>query len=166
MSQMLAVAIKLMADRACSERDLRRRLEKEFVELTDLDKRIDESIARLRELHLINDNRLAESIAQRYNHKGNRFIAQTLRQKGIADEVIATVLGCLDEEYSRALDEARRKGSRKTNKNTEEVKTSLVRFLSGRGFSHDAIKAVIRDLGDEGFFQATTDENASNGSTY
>lgn len=91
---MLAVAIKLMADRACSERDLRRRLEKEFVELTDLDKRIDESIARLRELHLINDNRLAESIAQRYSHKGNRFIAQTLRQKGIPDEVITTVIGC------------------------------------------------------------------------
>ena len=49
MSQMLAVAIKMLSDRTCSERDLRRRLEKEFVELPDLDKRIDESIARLRE---------------------------------------------------------------------------------------------------------------------
>ena len=154
MSQMLAVAIKMLSDRTCSERDLRRRLEKEFVELPDLDKCIDESIARLRELHLINDNRLAESLAQRYSHKGNRFIAQTLRQKGITDEVITTVLGCLDDEYSRALDEARRKGSRKTEKSSEEVKTSLVRFLSGRGFSHDSIKAVIKDLSDEGFFQA------------
>ena len=154
MSQMLAVAIKMLSDRTCSERDLRRRLEKELVELPDLDKCIDESIARLRELHLINDNRLAESLAQRYSHKGNRFIAQTLRQKGIADEVITSVLESLDEEYSRALDEARRKCSRKTEKSSEEVKTSLVRFLSGRGFSHDSIKAVIKYLGDEGFFQA------------
>lgn len=152
MSQILAVAIKLIASRTCSERDLRRRLEKEFVELPDLDRRIDESIARLRELHLINDNRLAENIAQRYSHKGNRFIAQTLRQKGIADEVITSVLGGLDDEYSRALDEARRKGSRKTEKSSEEVKSSLVRFLSGRGFSHDAIKAVMKDLSNEGFF--------------
>lgn len=74
MSQMLSVAIKQLSDRNCSERDLRRYLEKEFLELPELDKCIDESMARLRELHLINDNRLAENIAQRYSHKGNRFI--------------------------------------------------------------------------------------------
>lgn len=152
MSQMLPVAIKMLSERTCSERDLRRRLEKEFVELPDLDKCIDESIARLHELHLINDNRLAENLAQRYSHKGNRFIVQALRQKGIPDEAITTVLGDLDDEYSRALCEARRKGSRKTKKSSEEVKPSLVRFLTGRGFSHDAIKAVIKDLSDEGFF--------------
>jgi len=152
MSQMLAVAIKLIADRTGSERDLRRRLEKEFVDLPDLDQRLDECMARLRELHLINDNRLAENLAQRYSHKGNRFIAQILRQKGVDDEVIATVLDSLEDEYSRALDEARRKGRRKTEKSVEELKANLVRFLSGRGFSHDTIKAVMRDLKDEGFF--------------
>lgn len=156
MSQMLSIAIKLLSERHCSERDLRRCLEKEFIELPDLDKCIDESIARLRELHLMNDSRLAESIAQRYSHKGNRFIAQTLRQKGVSDEVIASVLDRLDDEYTRALDEARRKGSRKEGKGLEVLKTSLVRFLSGRGFSHDSIKAVIRELSDEGFFKALT----------
>ena len=152
MSQMLSVAIKQLSDRNCSERDLRRYLEKEFLELPELDKCIDESMARLRELHLINDNRLAENIAQRYSHKGNRFIAQTLRQKGVSDEVITSVLDSLEDERHRALDEARRKGSRKTGKDLEELKTRLVRFLSGRGFSHDSIKAVIRELSDEGFF--------------
>ena len=152
MSQMLSVAIKQLSDRNCSERDLRRYLEKEFLELPELDKCIDESMARLRELHLINDNRLAENIAQRYSHKGNRFIAQTLRQKGVSDEVITSVLDSLEGERHRALDEARRKGSRKTGKDLEELKTRLVRFLSGRGFSHDSIKAVIRELSDEGFF--------------
>lgn len=159
MSQMLSVAIKQLSDRNCSERDLRRYLEKEFLELPELDKCIDESMARLRELHLINDNRLAENIAQRYSHKGNRFIAQTLRQKGVSDEVITSVLDSLEDERHRALDEARRKGSRKTGKDLEELKTRLVRFLSGRGFSHDSIKAVIRELSDEGFFFQAFDEN-------
>jgi regulatory protein len=154
MSQVLAVAIKLMADRTCSEHNLRIRLEKEFAELLDLDKHIDESIARLRELHLINDSRFAENLAQRYSRKGNRFITQTLRQKGIPDETITKALESLDNEYSRALNEARRKGNHKTEKSTEEVKTSLVRFLRGRSFSHDSIKAVMRDLSDEGFFNA------------
>jgi regulatory protein len=154
MNQILSVAIKQLSDRNCSERDLRRHLEKEFMALPELDKCIDESIARLRELHLINDNRLAESIAQRYSHKGNRFIAQTLRQKGVSDEVITCALDSLNDEYSRALDEARRKGGRKTEKSVEEIKTGLVRFLSGRGFSHDSIKAVIRELRDEGFFSS------------
>lgn len=152
MNQMLSVAIKQLSDRNCSERDLRKHLEKEFVALPELDKCIDETIARLRDLHLINDNRLAERIAQRYRHKGNRFIAQALRQKGVDNEVIDNTLGSLDDEYSRALDEARRKGSRSAGKSAEDVKSSLVRFLSARGFSHDSIKAVIRDLGDEGFF--------------
>jgi regulatory protein len=150
MNQMLSVAIKQLSDRNCSERGLRRYLEKEFQELPGLDKCIDEAMVRLRQLHLINDNRLAESVAQRYSHKGNRFIAQFLRQKGVADEVIANVLGGLDDEYSRAIDEARRKVSRKTGECLEEIKTNLSRFLSGRGFSHDTIKAVMRDLGDEG----------------
>jgi regulatory protein len=62
MSQILSVAIKQLSDRNCSERDLRRHLEKEFVALQERDKRIDESIARLRELHLINDNRVCSEI--------------------------------------------------------------------------------------------------------
>ena len=110
-------------------------------------------MARLRELQVINDNRLAESVAQRYSHKGNRFIAQTLKQKGVADDVIASVLASLDDEYSRALDEARRKGNRGTWTSAEDVKTGLAHFLSGRGFSHEAIKAVMSELGDEGFFK-------------
>ena len=152
MNEMLAIAMKLLSSRNCSERDVRRHLEKEFAALPEVDTHIEESMARLRELHLINDDRLAENVAQRYSHKGHRFIAQKLKQKGVADEVIACVLGSLGDEYSRALDEARRKGSRGTWKSAEDVKTGLVRFLSGRGFSYDAIKAVMNELCDEGFF--------------
>lgn len=152
MSQMLSMAIKLLADRSCSERNLRRSLEKEFVSLPDLEPQIDACIERLRALHLLNDNRFADSIAHRYSHKGNRFIEQTLKQKGVPEESIASALENLDDEYSRALDEARKKGRRKADTSVNEAKTSMVRFLSGRGFYHDTIKALMRDLADEGFF--------------
>lgn len=157
MNNMLSIALKQLFDRNCSERDLRRHLEKEFVELPELDKCINECIARLHELHLINDNRLAESMAQRYSHKGNRFITQLLRQKGVKDEIIASVLSRLDDEYHRALNEARIKGLHETVSGLEELEISLTRFLSGRGFSHDSIKTVLRNLSDNGHHQATKD---------
>ncbi|HGU7323863.1 TPA: regulatory protein RecX [Legionella pneumophila] len=148
MTMMISTAIKLLSERNCSERDLRRRLEKECADLPELDQCIESTIVRLRELHLINDNRLAESLAQRYIHKGNRFITQALLQKGVGEEVIAAALVNLGDEYSRALDEARKKLGRKNARSPAEIKASLYRFLSGRGFSHDTIKAVVRQLCD------------------
>lgn len=149
MNTMLSTAIKLMADRFSSEKELKLRLEKEFAHEPELDTLIEETIKRLRELHLLNDNRLAESLAQRYSHKGNRFIQQTLRQKGFSDEVIAIVLQEVDDEYNRALNEAKRKLNRAPKKSNEDLKSSLVRFLSGRGFSFDTIKLVIAALNVE-----------------
>ena len=109
MSSIIEVAIKLLSDRNCSEHELKQQLEREFSNLPDLDARIASAIIRLRELHLINDNRLAESLAERYEHKGNRFITQTLRQKGVSDDVIIDALRSLGDEVTRAMDEARRK---------------------------------------------------------
>ena len=161
MSSIIEVAIKLLSDHNCSEHELRRRLEKEFFDLSDVDARIESAIVRLRELHLINDKRLAESLAERYMHKGNRFITQALRQKGVRDEVIVDALGSLGDEYARALDEARRKGSSSSFDNPEKVKTRVFRFLSGRGFSHDTINAVVRQLSNEGFFSLCESEMLS-----
>jgi regulatory protein len=151
MNTIISTAIKLLSERNCSERDLRGRLEKEYAHLPNLDQCIESTMVRLRELHLINDNRLAESLAQRYIHKGNRFIIHTLQQKGVGDEVIAVALANLGDEYGRALDEARKKKGRKNGKGSAEIKDSLYRFLSGRGFSHDTIKEVVRQLSDQKF---------------
>lgn len=114
MNMIISTAIKLLSESNCSERDLRRRLEKECADLPEIDQCIESTIVRLRELHLINDNRLAESFAQRYIHKGNRFITQTLLQKGVGEEVIAAALVNIGDEYSRALDEARKNWAEKT----------------------------------------------------
>lgn len=158
MSSIIEVAIKLLSDRNCSEQELRRQLEKEFSNLTDLDARIESAIVRLRELHLINDKRLAESLAERYEHKGNRFITQTLRQKGVRDEVITNALESLGDEVARALDEARRKGNPDRYDNSEKGKTRIYRFLSGRGFSEETINTVVNQLDKEDFFAVSVED--------
>lgn len=151
-STIIEVAIKLLSDHNCSEFELVRRLEKEFSDLPDVDARIESAVKRLRELHLINDLRLAESLAERYEKKGNRFITQVLKQKGVNDEVIAGALSSLGDEYARALVETRKKGARKRDESPEKTKNRLFRFLSGRGFSFEAITKVVLQLQDEGFF--------------
>ena len=111
-------------------------------------------MARLAELHLLNDYRLAESLAERYSRKGNRFITQILRQKGVEEEVIAEALEKIGHEYTRALDEARKKGVLIREESPEETKNRLYRFLSGRSFSHETINTVVKELVKDGFFAA------------
>lgn len=162
MSALMETSIKLLSERNCSQHELRGQLEKAFLDLPDLYVAIDNTMARLAELHLLNDGRIAESLVSRYSHKGNRFITQTLRQKWVDDEVIAEALGKLGDEYARAMDEARKKGARNRDEAPEKAKNRLYRFLSGRGFSHETIKTVVNELMNDGFF-APMNEEASRG---
>lgn len=157
----IEVTIKLLSDHNCSEHELTRRLEKEFAHLPDADECIESAIKRLYELHLINDKRLADSLASRYEKKGNRFITQALKQKGVSDEVITDALASLGDEYARALVEARKKGARKRDDNPEKIKNRLYRFLSGRGFSFETITKVVLHLEYEGFFTLMDGDTAA-----
>jgi len=152
MSSPLNAAMKLLSSRPYTERELARQLEKSFADRPDVDALIQSTMKRLNELHLINDRRLAESTAQHYAHKGNRFTIQSLRQRGISDEVIDEVLATVGDEYPRALDEARKKSRGLKDEHPEKAKTRVYRFLSGRGFAHDTIRVVCNQLGREGFF--------------
>lgn len=145
MNSLIDVAVKRLSEQPCSEYELRLYLEKEFTALPDLNAGIDSVFKRLKELHLINDFRLASHLAQHYSHKGNRFITQQLRQKGIKEAIILQALCSLEEENVRALEEARKKlGSQWDN--SEQAMALLYRFLSGRSFSYPAITAVIKQL--------------------
>lgn len=152
MSHVIDVAMKHLSNGNCSERELRLRLEKEFVDLPDVDTCIDSAIMRLRELNLLSDARLADTLAGRYAHKGDRFITQVLRQKGMADELIAEALAVHGGEHARALEASRKKKRSLDGEGAEKGKTKLARFLSGRGFSYETIDAVLAQLGEEGFF--------------
>lgn len=148
MRSIVDTAIECLSERCLSEHELRMYLEKKFAALPNLDSCINAAFKRLKELHLMNDLRLATNLAQRYAHKGNRFISQILEQKGISGDVISQVLLSLDNESIRALDEARKKLGVHWD-NSEKAMILLHRFLSGRSFSHTTIKTVIGQLGNQ-----------------
>ena len=146
-------AIKLLADYNCSEQDLRKRLEREFSDLEDRETQIDATLIRMHDLHLLNDKGLADSLARRYQHKGNRFITGVLRNKGLEDELISDVVASLEEEYTRALDVALRKGAPKIRQATpDKAQARVYRLLANGGFSFETIDAVLKHLQDERFF--------------
>ena len=155
MNHLLEVAIKLLSERHHTEHELRQRLEKNFSNHPELDKVIESTINRLKELHLLNDHHTAETLAARYAHKGNRFISQVLHQKGISNEAIHQALQSVGDEYSRAMDEARRKMRGMNSESSEQKKTRLYRFLSGRSFSFDTIKQVCSTLIEQGLLDSS-----------
>lgn len=149
MTTLFDAALKHLSSRHCSERELYRLLEKEFSAHPDLDKAISQTLARLRELHLINDERIAESLSHRYRHKGNRFIRNILKQKELSEEVIEQTLAQCGDEYERALEALHKKLYSVYRTPDDKSKARLYTFLSSRGFSqaviHQAIKALYED---------------------
>lgn len=151
MTTLFDVALKHLSSRHCSERELCRLLEKEFSSHPDLENAITQTIARLRELHLINDKRIAESLSLRYRHKGNRFIKNALRQKGLSDELIEDTLAQCGDEYERALEILHKKLYSIYRTKDEKTKSRLYAFLASRGFSQGVIHQAINNLHEDGF---------------
>lgn len=149
MTTLLDTALKLLSARPLSERELTRLLEREFNAQPDLDQAIEATLARLRDLHVLNDHRLAESLSHRYRHKGNRFIRNLLKQRGLRDEVIEQTLVECGDEYERALEALHKKLYSVYRTPDDKSKARLYTFLSSRGFSqaviHQAIKALYED---------------------
>lgn len=146
MTTMFDKALKHLSSRALSEKELVSRLEQEFAADPALDKAIVATLTRLRELHLINDRRIAESLAFRYRHKGNRFIQHALRQKGFTDEVIEETLAECGDEYERALEVLHKKLYSASRMPDEKSKSRLYSFLASRGFSHAVIQQAMKTI--------------------
>jgi len=89
----------------------------------------------------------ARAATQLLNAKRSRFgtqrIAQELRQKGIAEELIGDVLPCLKQTE---LDAARGVWQKKFGAlpQDEKEKARQVRFLQSRGFALDVVFKVLR----------------------
>lgn len=124
-------------------------MEKEFSAHPDLENAITQTLARLRELHLINDERIAESLSLRYRHKGNRFIKNALRQKGLSDELIEGTLAQCGDEYERALEVLHKKLYSIYRTKDEKTKSRLYSFLASRGFSKGVIHQAINNLQED-----------------
>lgn len=108
---------------------------------------VEGTIARLYEYGYLDDEAFARSWLsdrERLKPKGERGLSYELRQKGISDEVIALVLEELDEESS-ALRAVEPKLARWLTLDEQAMKRKINGFLGRRGFSYDAIRAVVEE---------------------
>lgn len=142
-------ALKLLSNRDTTTAELARLLEKEYPNLKDIDNEIEKTLNRLEKLHLLNDNNLANNLARKYQHKGNRFIKQNLKQKGLSEDLIESAIAELPFEQERALIEAQKKWRTIKGDDARAKENKLLRFLSGRGFSADACYYCIDALKNE-----------------
>jgi len=97
---------------------------------------------------LLSDARFAEAwVRSRSARDGLARLRQSLRQKGIADELIAASVGELPDELSRAREVWAKKFGAAPTDAREWAKQA--RFLQGRGFSVDVIRRLLKNTDEE-----------------
>ena len=138
-------ALGFLARREHSRAELARKLHPHVAPEDDLEALLDD-LAHRRQL---SDDRYAESRAHALSRKfGAARIAQELRAKGVEKGVAE---GAASAARSTEVERARTVWVKKFRKapETREERAKQMRFLQSRGFSFDAIRAVIRGADEE-----------------
>jgi regulatory protein len=146
-------ALNFLSYRPRSVAEVRSRLTEKGYDPTT----IDEVIARLSRAGLLDDVAFARYwLENRDTHKprGSRALQYELRQKGVADAVIADLLADYDESdaaYRAALPQAHKLARRN---DIDTLRSKLVAFLNRRGFSfgiaRDTVDRLLKELQEEG----------------
>ena len=138
-------ALRLLARREHSRAELERKLRAHATSEDDLESLLEDLLRR----KLLSDERYAESRVHSLSRKfGAARIAHELRakglDKGLADQVSKAARAT---EVERAREVWRRKF--RVAPSTREERARQMRFLQSRGFSFDAIRAVVVGPGEE-----------------
>ena len=138
-------ALRLLARREHSRSELARKLKPHVAPEDDLEALLDDLSKRKQ----LSDERYAESRAHALSRKfGAARIAQELRAKGVNK---GTAEDAAAAARSTEVERARAVWLRKFRKAAEsrEERAKQMRFLQSRGFSFDAIRAVIRGADED-----------------
>lgn len=132
-------ALALLARREHCRAELARKLEHAGFARDDIAPLLDEFEAK----NWLSDRRYAESwVADHRAKAGSVKLAYELRQRGVPDAIIETVLGeNSDSELERARVVWQKKFSSVPTGSADTARQ--MRFLQGRGFSSDVIRRVI-----------------------
>jgi regulatory protein len=145
-------ALLFLSYRARSENEIRQNLSKHEIP----DAVIEETLERLRRDGFANDKKFASAWVENRNTfrpRGRRALAQELRQKGIDDADIESVLESVDDE-ALAYEAGQKKARKLTlslSKGLErnEFRKKMSEFLARRGFSYSVIAPVVARLWNE-----------------
>lgn len=132
-------ALRLLARREHSRAELVRKLERTGFVRTDIDPLLDAFEAK----NWLSDRRFAESyVADHRARAGSVKLAYDLRQRGVSDSVIETVLNDnRDSELDRARDVWQKKFGAAPADAAEKARQ--MRFLQSRGFTTEVIRRAI-----------------------
>jgi len=140
-------AMLFLSYRARSESEIRQNLSKHEIP-QDV---IEQTLERLRENQLANDNQFARAWVENRNTfrpRSRRALQMELRQKGLSDEASQSALEGLDEEalaYEAGLKKARRLQSEEWG----EFRKKLSEHLARRGFPYSVIASVVSRIWKE-----------------
>ena len=149
-------ALLFLSYRARSESEIRQNLSKHEIP-SDV---IEQTLERLRENRLADDNQFARAWVENRNTfrpRSRRALQMELRQKGLSDETSQSALEGLDEEalaYEAGLKKARRLQSEEWS----GFRKKLSEHLARRGFPYSVIASVVSRIWKETHTEQQNDQ--------
>ncbi len=153
------MAVTLLARRPYSTAEIRRYLETKEI----ADPVVQEALSRLEQRGYVDDRAFAQywlENREQFRPRGPRALQFELRQKGIAEDIIASVLEGMDS-HDAAYRAASEKARRLRGLSRRDFQQKLGAFLARRGFDYDIVREVtdqlVRELEDDNadFFEPT-----------
>ena len=136
-------ALRLLARREYSRHELQRRLAPHAEDAEALEPLLDD----LKRRGWLSEQRVVEQVVHARQAKfGGRRIAHELREKGVADELIAGALAEFDELATARSVWAKKFGAWPAD---AKERAKQMRFLMSRGFGSETIRKVLRDSGED-----------------
>jgi regulatory protein len=108
-------------------------------------------LSELKERHLVDDMGFAQfwrENREAFSPRSSRLLAQELRGKGIAPDIIAEVTAGVDDEL-QAYEAVKRKSHSLEITDSHSFRKKLVAFLHRRGFSYEVIAHTVERMGKE-----------------
>lgn len=139
-------AFQYLSYRPRSEKEIRQRLSRR-----GFDNVMEKVVERLKGQGLVDDVAFAQFWKDNrisFKPRSQRLLRRELIQKGVAEEVVAEVLGDIDDGLN-AIAAGRRKARLLANNDYPEFRHRLTTYLRGRGFSYDTINSAVVYLWQE-----------------
>ncbi len=150
-------ALLFLSYRARSEKEIRQNLLKHEIS----EEAIEETLQKLRDAGLANDNEFAQAWVENRNTfrpRSKRALTVELRQKGLDDEAIQASLSAVDED-ALAYAAAQKRAARFKDLEWVEFRKKLSEFLARRGFSYSVIAPTVSKIWGETRAESQPDED-------
>lgn len=138
-------SLSYLAKKALSAKELIGKLQKKNYS----DEEIQTCIERLIQGKYLSDEIVAEHTGRKYAHKGNQFIKQKLKSRGISKEMVNSVVLQMENESERIEVAYRAILKKRTEPDNAKFREKAFRKLASAGFSSANILRILRPANPE-----------------